>query len=155
MKTTMKEWAYSARLWRKRARYLQKLQRRADSLINELIGRNNIQFADNEIVMEYSMTELERYTQTSPADAFRQLLAAEKANWKLRQENAGNEFLADGKQEIWELFQSVREEFDGSEYQQGKKDGLRSALALLGNPEMVDFNRGNRNAREGGLNGEQ
>ncbi len=55
---------------------------------------------------------------------------------------ANLEFLQQAKQEIFELFEEVREKFDGSEYQQGKKDGLRLALALLGNPEMTKFNRG-------------
>lgn len=57
------------------------------------------------------------------------------------------EFLSNAKFEIFELFVSVSDEFDGSEYQQGKKDGLRTALALLGNPEFIAYNRGNGGAR--------
>jgi len=63
----------------------------------------------------------------------------------LARQSASHDFLSDAKDEIWELFVAVRDDFDGSEYQQGKKDGLRSALALLGTPEMIAFNR------EGGM----
>ena len=66
----------------------------------------------------------------------------------LRMRVASLESLSEGKQEIWELFERMREEFDGSEYMQGKKDGLRIALALLGAPEMIAFNHGNGDARE-------
>ncbi len=55
---------------------------------------------------------------------------------------ANLEFLQQAKQEIFELFEDVRNNFDGSDYQQGKKDGLRLALALLGNPKWASFNRG-------------
>lgn len=58
------------------------------------------------------------------------------------------EFLAEGKDEIFELFVRIRDEFDGTDYMQGKKDGLRTALSLLGLPEMIAFNRGNGGARE-------
>lgn len=61
---------------------------------------------------------------------------------------SGAEYLVEGKDEIFELFVKVRDEFDGTEYMQGKKDGLRTALALLGMPEMIAFNRGNGGARE-------
>lgn len=60
---------------------------------------------------------------------------------------ASYDFLSDAKDEIWELLIAVRDSFDGSEYQQGKKDGLRSALAILGTPEMASFNRGGGMAR--------
>jgi hypothetical protein len=136
---TMNAWAISARKWRKEAKRLKK--------------RNDLVFADSEILEQFGEKELERYAQTSPAQMFQELLVEEKKNFKLRCDAAGNEYLSNGKQEIWELLESVRESFDGDEYTQGKKDGLRSALALLGNPEMVDFNRGNRNARQGGLDG--
>ena len=63
-------------------------------------------------------------------------------------DKASYAFLSTGKDEIFELFERIREDFDESEYQQGKKDGLRSALALLGNPVMESFNRGGRWARE-------
>ncbi len=66
----------------------------------------------------------------------------------LRMQVAGLEYLEEGKQSIWELFEKVRDEFDGTEYMQGKKDGLRTALALLGTPGMIAFNRGNGGARE-------
>ena len=66
----------------------------------------------------------------------------------LRMRVASLESLSEGKQEIWELFEKVREDFDGSDYMQGKKDGLRIALALLGAPEMIAFNHGNGDARE-------
>ena len=59
--------------------------------------------------------------------------------------SANLEFLLNAKQEIFEVFEELRNKFDGSEYQQGKKDGLRIALALLGNPEMMSFNRGGAN----------
>lgn len=42
--------------------------------------------------------------------------------------------------QIFELFNDVRDEFDGSEYQQGKKDGLRLALAIMQrDPEWVSY----------------
>ena len=66
----------------------------------------------------------------------------------LRMRVASLESLSEGKQEIWELFERMRDEFDVSEYMQGKKDGLRIALALLGAPEMIAFNHGNGDARE-------
>jgi len=65
----------------------------------------------------------------------------------LARQSASHDFLSDAKDEIWELFVAVRDDFDGSEYQQGKKDGLRSALAILGTPEMASFNRGGGMAR--------
>ena len=37
-----------------------------------------------------------------------------------------------GVAEIWELYLDTVDEFDGTMYQQGKKDGLRMALALVG-----------------------
>jgi hypothetical protein len=61
---------------------------------------------------------------------------------------ASLEYLSNAKDEIFELFQRVRDEFDGSEYMQGKKDGLRIALALMGMPEMLQYNRGGGMARE-------
>ena len=69
-------------------------------------------------------------------------------NVRLRLELAGTEYLSEGKFAIFELFVSVHETFDGSEYQQGKKDGLRTALALLGDVEMADFNRGQGKSRD-------
>ena len=68
-----------------------------------------------------------------------QRIAIELANLK---------YLQNGKDEIFELFCAVSDEFDGSEYQQGKKDGLRSALALLGMSDMSDFNRGGVRSRD-------
>lgn len=67
---------------------------------------------------------------------------------RLRMELSGMQYLSEGKDEIFELFIRIREDFDGTEYMQGKKDGLRTALALLGTPEMAAFNRGNGGARE-------
>jgi hypothetical protein len=66
----------------------------------------------------------------------------------LQLDNASSEYLSNGKQEIFELFEKIRESFDGSEYQQGKKDGLRLALALLGNPGLEQFNQDGKAARE-------
>lgn len=65
-----------------------------------------------------------------------------------RMDKAGLEYLSEGRNKIFEMFVEIADNFDGSEYQQGKKDGLRIALALLGKPEMADFNRGGRMARE-------
>ena len=61
---------------------------------------------------------------------------------------ANYEFLSKGRYEVLELFMDVRDAFDGSEYQQGKKDGLRLTMALLGSPGMASFNRGGGNARK-------
>ena len=62
--------------------------------------------------------------------------------------NAGLEFLSDGKHSIFELLMKIRDDFDGTEYMQGKKDGLRTALALLGVSDMLSLNRGGGLARE-------
>lgn len=64
-----------------------------------------------------------------------------------RMDKAGLEYLSDGKDKIFELLCEVRDHFDETEYMQGKKDGLRTALALLGNIEMLCLNRGNAMAR--------
>ena len=77
-----------------------------------------------------------------------ELVALRKQVATLRLHCASYDFLSDAKDEIWELLIAVRDSFDGSEYQQGKKDGLRSALAILGTPEMTSFNRGNGMARD-------
>lgn len=66
---------------------------------------------------------------------------------------ANLEYLQNAKDEIFTLFESVREEFDGSEYQQGKKDGLRLALSLLGVDNMAAFNRGGPLSRDNFGNG--
>lgn len=66
---------------------------------------------------------------------------------------ANLEYLENAKDEIFELFESVRREFDGSEYQQGKKDGLRLALSLLGIENMAAFNRGGPLSRDNFGNG--
>lgn len=50
--------------------------------------------------------------------------------------------------ELFEFFVSFADEFDGSEYQQGKKDGLRVALSFVSDPSWIDFNRGMRNSRQ-------
>jgi len=63
---------------------------------------------------------------------------------------ANYEFLIEGKDQIWELLIQVGDDFDGSEYQQGKKDGLRTALALLGNVELRPLIRGGGMARPQG-----
>lgn len=55
---------------------------------------------------------------------------------------ASMEYLSNGKSEIYDLFVAVADRFDGSEYQQGQKDGLRKALALLGNVELLATCRG-------------
>ena len=65
----------------------------------------------------------------------------ERLRKALEIEKANRKYLSNGKNEIFELLINVREKFDGTDYQQGKKDGLRSALALLSNPEILSFNR--------------
>ena len=67
---------------------------------------------------------------------------------RLRFLTASQAYLSEGKDAIFALFVKVHENFDGSEYQQGKKDGLRTALALLGDVEMADFNRGQGKSRD-------
>jgi hypothetical protein len=67
---------------------------------------------------------------------------------QLMMATASLEYLSNGKDEIFELLQKIREQFDDTEYMQGKKDGLRTALALLGMPEMLQFNRGGGMGRE-------
>lgn len=47
--------------------------------------------------------------------------------------------LDEARDEILELFISFREQFDNSEYQQGVKDGLRKAMAILGDPKWLDY----------------
>jgi len=60
---------------------------------------------------------------------------------------ANYEYLANAKHAIFELYMDIRDEFDGSDYMQGKKDGLRLALTLLGNTDLASFNRGGSQAR--------
>lgn len=62
---------------------------------------------------------------------------------KLDMDRLALEFYQEAKINIIELLMDIREKFDDSEYQQGVKDGLRKALALLGNPEWISFNRKN------------
>ena len=69
----------------------------------------------------------------------------EAAEAKLAAAQLRGEFLSSAKNDIFDLFVAVRDGFDGSEYQQGKKDGLRTALALLGNDGLDSFNRGGPN----------
>jgi len=69
----------------------------------------------------------------------------EAAEAKLAAAQRRGEFLSSAKNDIFDLFVAVRDGFDGSEYQQGKKDGLRTALALLGNDGLDSFNRGGPN----------
>ncbi len=64
-----------------------------------------------------------------------------------RMDKAALEYLTDAKFQIFEYYVAVVDDFDGSEYQQGKKDGLRIAMAMLGNPEHADLMRGRRNGR--------
>lgn len=101
---------------------------------------------------EATLASCNRARQAAEAECER--LRAQVAT--LRLHCASYDFLSDAKDEIWELLIAVRDSFDGSEYQQGKKDGLRSALAILGTPEMASFNRGGGMARpvpglEGGV----
>ena len=58
------------------------------------------------------------------------------------------DYLRNAKEEIWQLFVATLDEFDGTEYMQGKKDGLRIALALLGVDGLTDYNRGGKMSRE-------
>lgn len=60
---------------------------------------------------------------------------------------ANYEFLSNAKGEIFDLFLKIVEDFDGSEYQQGKKDGLRIALSFLGVDRMIQDTREAREAR--------
>lgn len=64
-----------------------------------------------------------------------------------RMDKAGLEYLSDGKDKIFELLIEIRDNFDETEYMQGKKDGLRTALALLGTDHMLELNRGGAMAR--------
>ena len=65
----------------------------------------------------------------------------------LKLEMEGLKFLSEGRDDIFTLFEDVRENFDNSEHMQGKKDGLRLALSFLGYPDMQDFNRGGSRSR--------
>lgn len=51
---------------------------------------------------------------------------------QLEQRNASLEFLSDMKFEIFEYMIEVTDNFEGTDYEQGKKDGLRIALGFLG-----------------------
>lgn len=65
-------------------------------------------------------------------------------------DRASYEFLVQGKHEVFALLEDAADNFDGTEYAQGKKDGLRMALARLGNPELLKLNQGGGLAREQG-----
>lgn len=54
------------------------------------------------------------------------------------------------RREIYDVYRETLKKFDGSEYQQGKKDGLRIALAILGDTDLIDFVRGGNLGREKG-----
>lgn len=58
------------------------------------------------------------------------------------------DYLKKAKHNLFETFLVVADEFDGTDYQQGKKDGLRLAMAVMGDPEWLDFNRGNSRSRD-------
>jgi len=81
--------------------------------------------------------------------ALKELEATNASNDDIEIIKANLEFLQNAKDEIFTMFEEVRSNFDGSDYQQGEKNGLRIALSILGNVEMIDFNRGNSRAREG------
>ena len=50
---------------------------------------------------------------------------------------------------LFEMIEDIQSEFDGSDYMQGKKDGIRLAYALITNdPVWIKFNRGESFARE-------
>lgn len=57
-------------------------------------------------------------------------------------------YLEHGKDAIFDVFVEISQQFNGTQYMQGKKDGLRIALALLGNAGMAEFNQGGSHARE-------
>jgi hypothetical protein len=57
------------------------------------------------------------------------------------------DYLKQAKHNLFETFLAVSDEFDGTDYMQGKKDGLRLAMAVMGDPEWLDFNRGNSRSR--------
>ena len=113
---------------------------RNEDMIIELQARAE---AAEQKLREIAQFTLKTNTRAEAAEAECERLREQIA--ALARQSASHDFLSDAKGEIWELFVAVRDDFDGSEYQQGKKDGLRSALALLGTPEMIAFNR------EGGM----
>ena len=61
--------------------------------------------------------------------------------------------LEDIYQAIFDLHEKVRVDYDGTDYQQGVKDGIRKALAIFGDPSWLDYTRGNSLSRDnfGGL----
>jgi hypothetical protein len=58
------------------------------------------------------------------------------------------EYIEEQIHSFFELFCDFVDEFDGSEYQQGKKDGMRIALSFISDPSWADLNRGGRMGRE-------
>ena len=91
---------------------------------------------------EKDMVSSERYLRNKLEDTEALLAAAQRTS---EAQQRRGEFLSSAKNDIFDLFVAVRDGFDGSEYQQGKKDGLRTALALLGNDGLDSFNRGGPN----------
>ena len=91
---------------------------------------------------EKDMVISERYLRNKLEDTEALLAAAQRT---IEAQQRRGEFLSSAKNDIFDLFVAVRDGFDGSEYQQGKKDGLRTALALLGNDGLDSFNRGGPN----------
>jgi len=51
------------------------------------------------------------------------------------------EYLRDRIHEFFELFCDFVDDFDGTEYQQGKKDGMRIALSFISDPSWGGLNR--------------
>ena len=58
------------------------------------------------------------------------------------------EYIQEQIHSFFELFCDFVDEFDMSEYQQGKKDGMRIALSFISDPSWADLNRGGSMARE-------
>jgi len=74
----MNAWGLSARQWRKEAKHLRRLLRRADEFVHELNQRQQLIWADGKIIKEFGIAEFERYSQMSPPEMFRRLLEAER-----------------------------------------------------------------------------
>ena len=69
----MNAWKIAAKKWRKEAKRQAK--------------RNELVFADSEILDEFGEQELERYAQTSPTEMFQQLLRLEAMLEKQEEED--------------------------------------------------------------------
>jgi hypothetical protein len=51
-------------------------------------------------------------------------------------DNTGYQYLEEGMERVYELLEKTCDDFMGTDYEKGRKDGLRLALALMGDVDQ-------------------